>query len=335
MKIKNNIIRGILSAVITVSLLTGCQPAVNTVAANDKTVSAITSNAFEMPEVSEDAKNFYVVNDLGRNGYYSQKKIAELMGTMAEKVDIDFIAALGDTHHFDGVASTADPLWLTNYESIYSHPELMTEWYAICGNHEYRGNTQAVIDYSKISRRWNMPSYYYSKTVDGGENQKALLVFIDTTPLISKYRQENDIYPDTKDKNEEEQLKWIDKTLKESDAKWKIVMGHHPVYAQTTKSETERTELQQKLKPILEKNNVDAYLAGHIHSFQHIRPNDSKVDYFVNSSGSLSRKVSPVEGTKFCSPDAGYMIVSMEDNKLKFFMINENGNIIYSYNKEK
>ena len=162
-----------------------------------------------------------------------------------------------------------------------------------------------------------------------------MLVFIDTTPLISKYRQENDIYPDTKDKNEEEQLKWIEKTLKESDAKWKIVMGHHPVYAQTTKSETERTELQQKLKPILEKNNVDAYLAGHIHSFQHIRPNDSKVDYFVNSSGSLSRKVSPVEGTKFCSPDAGYMIVSMEDNKLKFFMINENGNIIYSYNKEK
>ena len=28
--------------------------------------------------------NFYVANDLGRNGYYDQKPIAELMGVMAE-----------------------------------------------------------------------------------------------------------------------------------------------------------------------------------------------------------------------------------------------------------
>ena len=116
MKIKNKIIRGILSAVITVSRLTGCQPAVNTVADNDKTVSAITSNAFEMPEVSEDAKNFYVVNDLGRNGYYSQKKIAELMGTMAENVDIDLMAGLGDARQFNDVARTTDALRLTTYE---------------------------------------------------------------------------------------------------------------------------------------------------------------------------------------------------------------------------
>ena len=29
--------------------------------------------------------NFYVANDLGRNGYYDQKPIAELMGQMAEE----------------------------------------------------------------------------------------------------------------------------------------------------------------------------------------------------------------------------------------------------------
>ena len=29
--------------------------------------------------------NFYVANDLGRNGYYDQKPIAELMGTMADR----------------------------------------------------------------------------------------------------------------------------------------------------------------------------------------------------------------------------------------------------------
>ena len=246
---------------------------------------------------------------------------------------VDFIAALGDTHHFDGVQSVSDPLWMTNYETIYSHPELMLDWYAVCGNHEYRGNTKAVIDYSDVSRRWSMPDYYYSKTVDAGNGEKALLVFIDTTPMIESYKKDNKKYPDAKNQDTEKQLQWIDKTLNESDAKWKIVMGHHPVYAQTKKSDHERIEMQEKLKPILDKYNVDAYMAGHIHSFQHIKPESGVTDYFVNSSGSLSRGVEPIEGTKYCSPDAGFMIVSMEDNKLTFFMINDKGETIYSFAK--
>ena len=35
---------------------------------------------------AEDKLNFYVANDLGRNGYYDQKPIAELMGTLAETI---------------------------------------------------------------------------------------------------------------------------------------------------------------------------------------------------------------------------------------------------------
>ena len=59
-----------------------------------------------------------------------------------------------------------DPLWMTNYELIYSHPELQIPWYPILGNHEYRGNTQAVLDYSNVSRRWQMPARYYSKVFE-------------------------------------------------------------------------------------------------------------------------------------------------------------------------
>ena len=85
----------------------------------------------------------YMTNDMGRNGYYDQKPIAELMGEMADVVGPECVIAAGDIHHFNGVASTQDPLWLTNYEWVYSHPELMLDWFAVCGNHEYRGNTQA------------------------------------------------------------------------------------------------------------------------------------------------------------------------------------------------
>ena len=114
----------------------------------------------QTPEVWSSLKkdaNFFMANDLGKNGYYDQKKIAELMGVMAEKIGPECVIAAGDVHHFSGVQSVEDPLWMTNYELIYSHPELMIDWLPILGNHEYRGNTQAIIDYSNISRRWNMP----------------------------------------------------------------------------------------------------------------------------------------------------------------------------------
>ena len=110
--------------------------------------------------------NFFLTSDLGRNGYYDQKPIAELMGVMAEEIGPECIIAAGDVHHFDGVQSVDDPLWMTNYELIYSHPELMIDWLPVLGNHEYRGNTQAVMDYSNISRRWNMPARYYTKVYE-------------------------------------------------------------------------------------------------------------------------------------------------------------------------
>ena len=87
----------------------------------------------------------YMANDLGRNGYYDQKPIAELMGRMGETLKPKCVIAAGDVHHFNGIQSVNDPLWMTNYELIYSHPQLMINWFPVCGNHEYRGNTQAVI----------------------------------------------------------------------------------------------------------------------------------------------------------------------------------------------
>ena len=290
-------------------------------------------NSFE--GLGEEDKNILIANDLGRNGYYLQKPIAEQMGKLAENIDIEFIAALGDIHHFDGVASVSDPLWMTNYELIYAHPELMIDWKSICGNHEYRGNTQAVLDYTNISRRWSAPSKYYSEIVELENNQKAVLLFIDTTPLISKYRKESDSYPDAIKQDNKRQLAWMDSTLQANkDAKWKIVMGHHPVYAQTKKSEGERIDLQKQLVPIMERNRVNAYLCGHIHNFQHIKPKNSKINYFVNSSGSLARKVQPTTDTQFCSSEAGFMLMSLNDKKITYYMINPEGEVIYKFVSE-
>lgn len=279
--------------------------------------------------------NFYVANDLGRNGYYDQKTIAELMGVMAENgADPEFVLATGDVHHFEGVRSVNDPLWMTNYELIYSHPELMIDWFPLLGNHEYRGNTQAVQDYSNVSRRWTMPARYYTKTF-ADKDMTIRVVWIDTAPLIDKYRNEKETYPDACKQDYQQQLAWIDSVLTSAKEDWIIVAGHHPIYAETPKDESERLDMQARLDPILRKHKVDMYICGHIHNFQHVRVPGSNIDYITNSSGSLSRKVKPIEGTVFCSLASGFSIVSANKKTLELRMIDKDGNVLHTVTRNK
>ena len=280
--------------------------------------------------------NFYLANDLGRNGYYDQKPIAETMGKMAETIDIEFVVAAGDIHHFEGVQSISDPLWMTNYELIYSHPDLMIQWYPICGNHEYRSNTDAVVEYSNVSARWEMPAKYYTfvKEEDG---VTVRIVMVDTTPMIDKYREETDKYADASRSDWKEQTAWLDQVLSEADEDWVLVVGHHPIYAYTDKNESERTDLQQRLDPVIRKyGNVDMYLCGHIHTFQHIRKDGCDIDYVVNTSGSLSREdVQPTDGTVFCSNKSGWSLITADEHELKLHMLDKEGNVLHTVTRTR
>lgn len=284
-------------------------------------------------ELDGDVK-LMIGSDLGRNGYYEQKPIAELMGKIAGAVGPDAFLALGDTHHCIGIGSVNDPLWMTNYELIYSHPELQVEWCPVLGNHEYRGNTQAVIDYSGVSRRWTMPSRYYSRIFDN-DGTRVKVVFIDTTPIINKYHKNTAEYPDVHRQDVAAQLQWLDNELSRDDnADWTIVAGHHPVYAQTPKQSSERDDMQAKVDPILRKHKVDMYICGHIHNFQHIRKNG--IDYVVNTSGSLSRpEVSATDGTVFCDGGSGFSLLTATSKVLTVSLIDCAGNVIHQVTRTK
>lgn len=299
------------------------------------TLAAISAANAQIPAtgLSGDVK-LMIGNDLGRNGYYEQKPIAELMGKVAEAVGPDAFLALGDIHHYLGIESVNDPLWTTNYELMYSHPELQVEWCPVLGNHEYRGNTQAVMDYSGTSRRWNMPSRYYTRIFDN-DGTRVKVVFIDTAPIIDKYHANTAEYPDAGRQDVDAQLRWLDRELSRDDnADWTIVAGHHPVYAQTPKQSSERTDMQKKVDPILRKHKVDMYVCGHIHNFQHIRKNG--IDYVVNTSGSLSRPdVKAIDGTVFCSGAPGFSVLTATPKALTLSMIDNHGNVIHQVSRSK
>lgn len=298
------------------------------------TVVAFAQNAAAWKAL-EKPLNFYLANDLGRNGYYDQKPIAELMGKMAEAIDIEFVVAAGDVHHFEGVRSVHDPLWMTNYELIYSHPDLILPWYPILGNHEYRGNTQAVIDYSGISARWQMPARYYTKVMEE-DGATIRLVMIDTPPLLDKYRKDTEKYPDASKQDIDKQLVWLDSVLTSAKEDWVIVVGHHPIYADTDKNESERADMQKRVDSILRKHgNVDMYVCGHIHNFQHLRKPDSQIDYVVNTSGSLAREVKPIDGTQFCSNATGFSLITVDKKELCLYMMDKEGKVLHTVRRTK
>ena len=243
--------------------------------------------------------------------------------------------AVGDVHHFNGVASVDDPLWTSNYESIYIHPELMIDWLPVLGNHEYRGNTCAVLDYAQRSRRWVMPARYYSRVYEN-DGTTVRVVMIDTTPLIEKYRTDSIGYPDACKQDIDAQLQWLDATLKAACEDWVIVLGHHPVFAQTSKSDSERADMQRVLLPVLRRyGNVAMYVCGHIHNFQHLRVAGDGIDYVVNSAGALARKVKAVDGTQFCSPEAGFSVISANKQSLALYMIDGRGVAINKVEQRK
>ncbi|MFR9603422.1 MAG: metallophosphoesterase [Rikenellaceae bacterium] len=314
-----------LLGIVSLAILTSC--------GGNPTTTFNIADQFDAEKYDE-RLNIFVVADGGRNGFYEQKSVATQMGNLGEVVGPEVIISAGDTHHFDGVESVGDPLWISNFEDIYSHPELMVEWVPALGNHEYRGNTQAVIDYSSISRRWNMPSRYYTRILEA-EGTTMKVVIIDTPPLIDKYREDQNTYPDAVKQDMEAQLEWLDRELANSTADWLVVVGHHPIYAYTTKSIKERTDMQERVAPILRKHNVDMYVCGHIHSFQHLRAEGSDIDYIVNSSASLARNVKEIPETQFCSNKEGFMLFSADKTSLEAIMIDYNGKVINTINRTK
>ncbi|MFQ3576071.1 MAG: metallophosphoesterase, partial [Cytophagales bacterium] len=168
----------------------------------------------------DDALNFYVIGDWGRYGGHNQADVATQMDVYAAQFDPEFIISTGDNFYTNGVASTQDPHWTLSFENIYAKGGITCPWYPILGNHDYQGNAQAQLDYSKISRRWSFPSRYYTFAQKIDKNTKARFVFLDTNPFVEKYHKQNGKYGDLTQQDTIAQYRWLDSVLANSKEEW-------------------------------------------------------------------------------------------------------------------
>lgn len=274
--------------------------------------------------------SFFVISDWGRNGYYHQKDVAEAMGRFSDDYNSpDFILSCGDNFQVNGVASVNDPLWFTNFESIYTHPSLLVDWHPVLGNHDYKGNSEALIEYSNISRRWKMYDRYYSLVKPINDSSDARFIFLDTAPLIEKYRLAKNKYPDAHLQDTSKQLNWLQKVLSEATEDWIIVAGHHPIYSASEKH-GDTIELISKLSGLFEQYGVDIYFCGHDHDMQHLKQKGSDVNYIVTGTGATVRETSTNENSIVSISEPGFTSVSILNDTLFLCFVKSDGTRLYS-----
>lgn len=280
--------------------------------------------------LADDAKNgglnFVVLGDWGRNGEKDQADVAKQMAAAAHDIGAKFVLAVGDNFYEDGVKSVDDPQWQSSFEKVYTAPSLQMPWHVVLGNHDYHGNCDAQIAYSKTSKRWHMPSRYYTRTesIDGA--QSVDFFFIDTMPMAEFDSEEMLFHHNVPWHDVPTQMAWLEKALAASNAPWKIVVGHHPIYSGGHHGDT--PYLVEHVLPLLQKYQVQAFINGHDHDLQHLQA--GSLNLFCSGGGSKPRDTKNTSHTKFAKGCSGFMSVALQADKMDVRMIDDQGNLLYT-----
>ena len=270
--------------------------------------------------------SFISYGDWGESNI-NQIMVANTIDNYTKTYNSSFNLVLGNNFYEKGVTSISDSLWKTNYENIYKNNN---SWYVILGNHDYYGNVSAQIEYTGLDSRWNMPDKNYVIT-----RKNLKIIMLDTQqldPACSEVPIEI-----TNSANKNKIYKWLKKQLS-SNEPFKIVVGHAGIYSVGEHGNC--NELVKKLFPILEAYNVQIYLHGHSHIFEHNR--NKNIDMIGCGTASKLSKYRDLkfssDYTKYYTLNYGFCFHTIDNDDYQFYIktqfINQYGDILYEYTSD-
>ncbi|KAJ6340480.1 hypothetical protein OIU77_008275 [Salix suchowensis] len=293
---------------------------------------------FDQPAKEDGSVSFLVVGDWGRKGDYNQSNVAfqvlnllsyllsprtkYQMGRVGEELSIDFVVSTGDNFYEDGLRGIKDPV----FEKSFSK-------YLYCAE-PAKAVAQLSPSLRSIDSRWIcLRSFILNAEI-------VELFFIDTTPFVDKYflRPKHHHY-DWRGVMPRQHylsnlLKDLESALQDSNANWKIVVGHHPIRSIGHHGETK--ELKKQLLPLLEANNVDMYINGHDHCLEHITSNTSQVQFLTSGGGSKAWKgdIDRLNkgGVKFFYDGQGFMSLELRQTDVKIVFYDVFGKVLHNFN---
>jgi len=168
---------------------------------------------------------------------------------------VDFLAFGGDM-----IERPLEKYWDIWFDAICQFP-CQIPFVACTGNHEYN---KGII--KKLDLRW---THYFPQPQNGPKNflgrcsymhyKNTLFVVLDTDGICEPFALH-------------EQYAWVKDLMLKSNARWKIVMMHHPV--ESLRKERLNVACCYFFKPLFEECGVDLVLQGHDHGYGRMTPKD-------------------------------------------------------------
>lgn len=272
-------------------------------------------------------KNALTFFSLGDSGLIGQPKtdVAEAMNELAGTLsEIDFLSFNGDNFYLpDHITSVDDEDFAENMLDAYGLSNLNVPWLIMLGNHDYDDNdVEDILALEDPEGRWYLPSRYYSYTYPVDSQEPLLEYFALDTEMI-----------DNRDAGYLDQLDWLETELAASNALWKIVGGHHPVYSYGEHGDT--ATMISDVLPLLKAGDVDMYIAGHDHDKQVIDHPDDGILHVVSGAGSKLRAVTAGDNSLFAESDYGFVQVSIVKEQLWLRFYDEEGNVDFTHTLTK
>jgi len=272
---------------------------------------------------------FLVVGDWGRQGNYNQSRTAAGMAKVASALGAQFVVSTGDNVYDQGIKNVSDPWFAQTFTNIYTQASLQVPWFSTVGNHDWYtpGNVSAQLDpklRTKDSRWHAFQSAVKSFYATSGDPAPMLsLFFTDTSPWVTSYRAKQnsmmwswggipnlDNEPYNTVTGRTGWMAWEDQAsgalaaqLQASNARWQIVVGHHPIYSYSGRHGSTR-ELA-RLNGILRRAGAHGYMNGHDHNLQLIVPPTGNATTVADVTSSSSSDTASTPGGIGFVPPAG------------------------------
>lgn len=111
------------------------------------------------------------------------------------------------------------------------------------------------------------------------------------------------------------QIAWLEQELSRSEAPWKVVYGHHPIYSSGRYGTN--AAFVELFTPLFKKYGVQLYINGHEHDYERTRSINGTTYLITGIGGAAIRPVGKSEWTAYSASRYGFSAIEVFSDRLE------------------
>ncbi len=238
---------------------------------------------------------FLAVADTG-SADRNQRAVGQQMAAVHQRKPVDLVILGGDNIYPSGDMALVETTFRRPYRELL---EGGVPFHAVLGNHDIRtDNGRPQVAY----KPFGMKGRFYSLRRGPVE-----FFLLDTNGNADWQRQ----------------ISWLRTVLARSQAPWKVVVGHHPIYSSGFYGND--PHLAAKLSTLMRRHGVQLYINGHDHNYERSKPIEGITYLVVGGGGATLRPVISTAQTAKAASVFSFAEMEANPRELKLWAWDKNG----------